>query len=261
MCKIKKDTYMKKSILKIATICLMGTSLFASNNTIIPTEQKSPQQVLKDSFNFMGALDKYKVTAKSNHLLYDGHGTLRAQYKNEYKILVDRPYKAYIEVEGDTKYREYFFNAGNYTLYNEERIKYWGDMKTPAKVDDALKFMMDKYGVKEPISVLVFSNMADKIKPNSVSYFGIKMKNGKQCHEIGFKSKDHKKNIYVWISALGNPLIEAFTISRKTAVNEYRINVDVKWDLKPWISDSDFIFKKRGNGKKIPIQIKKGRQF
>ena len=252
---------MKKSILKIVTMCLVGTSLFASAETNIIKENRTPSQVLEDSFKFIGSLDKYKVKAISQNLLYDEHGTLRAQYTNEYKILVDRPYKAYIEVEGDTKYREYYFNNGNYTLYNEEQVKYWGDMKTPSKLDDALDFMLNKYGVKPPVSILIYSDMINRIKPKSIKYFGITKKDGVQCHEIAFKSKDNKKTIYVWIKAIGNPLIEAFTISRKTDVNEYRINVDVKWDLSPWISERDFIFNKRGNGKKIPIQIRKSREF
>ena len=252
---------MKKTILKVATICLMGTSLFASTAPEAKSTTTSPSEILKQSLGFIAKLDKYKFTAVSKNSLLDSHRTLRDQYTNEYKVLVDRPYKAKIEVEGTTKYREYYFNTGRYTLYNEEQIKYWGDITTPQNLNDALDFMTSKYGVRPPVAILIDANMIQKIHPKSITYFGTQTKNGTLCHSLAFKTKDKKRTIYVWIAAHGNPLVMAYSIVRKSDVNEYKIDIDVKWDLSPWISDSDFIFTKRNGNKKIPIQIRKSRQF
>ena len=237
---------MKKTIL---TFLLFSVSSLIADTT---------QDILTNSLETMGSLKTYKIEATSENLLiYDKK--IRSKYTNKFSMLVDRPYKATIKIIGDTKNRAYYFNKGSYTLYNQEDVIYWGDLVVPKETDKALDFILNKYGEEQPVSILLYSDMMNRVQPNSITDFGIVMKNEKECNYIGFRSKDNKKDIHVWISTKSN-LVVAYSIIRKSALNEYRINIDIKWTLDPKVNDKDFIFANKIKGQKIPINIKKTRK-
>ena len=237
-------------------------TIFDRNMTKITIEEtpikRTIQERLTDSLNKMGNLKTYSVEATSDNLLIYGKD-VKSKYTNVFSMLVDRPYKATIKIKGDTKNREYYFNNGNYTLYNQEDVIYWGDLFVPKNTDDALDFMLEKYGEEQPVSILLYSDMVKRIHPNSITDFGEEVKNGEHTFHIGFRSKDHKKDIHVWISKESD-LVVAYSLIRKNEVNEYRINISLKWTLNPEVSDSDFIFSNKIPGQKIPIDIKKTRK-
>ena len=109
---------MKKTLLTMATMCLVAsTSLLAD----------TPKEILDKSLNYMGSMQSYEFTAVSDHILFDKNKKIIDRYTNKYDASVKRPYKVRIDVQGETKYRENYFNNGVYTLYNKELAYKWGD--------------------------------------------------------------------------------------------------------------------------------------
>ena len=138
---------------------------------------------------------------------------------------------------------------------------YWGNISTPKTSDAALDYMLKSYGMNPPLSILLYSDMAKRIDPKSITYFGTSYKNGQNCDYMAFKTKDNKRSVHVWISQGEEPLIVAYTIRRENKTNEYRINASIKWDTKLNISPKEFVFNKSSSGQKILIDIKKSPTF
>jgi len=224
-----------------ASLMLVAPSLSAA--------ELSARSIVNKSYRYVASLDKYAFDALVTDHVVDGDKV--TIYKNSVSVKVDRPDKLRVDIKSKEKNRSTYINHGLFTLY-DHNFNYYGQLKTPKSIDGTLDFIFDKYGIRAPMSALVYSDMVKRSVLKGGKYFGIVDVGGTKCHYVAFKVKSEE--VHLWIEAGEKPLIKTYTIIDLDIPSHPRTDTTVKWIDNPKISDSDFVFKAPKGAMKISIE-------
>jgi len=224
------------------TILLFGTSLLASEQT--------PKEILGNAFKHIQSMDKYAFKAVVIDHEEIENGTIEKR-RFDTSVKVDRPGKFQINVKGPSRDRSNYLNNGIYTMMDHQ-FNYYGQIKADDTIDGTLDFIYEEYGIRSPLSQLLYSKMNKRVKFSKSKNFGPVMVDGTECDYVAFSNG--VREVHVWITTGSNPLIKAYSIIDKMEEDEYRINTSITWDLDAKILDSDFVFKAPKGAEKISVQ-------
>ena len=230
----------------LATIGLVFL-LFGTN---LMSEEKSPQNVLKNAFTYLHNMDKYAFKAVVIDTEEDEDGKINT-YRFDTSVKVDRPGNFRIDVTGPNRDRSNYLYNGVYTMMDNQ-AKYYGQIKASDTIDGTLDYIFEEYGIRSPLAQLLYSKMHKRVKFNKNKYFGTTMVDGTECDYVAFSNG--VRDIHVWVTTGNSPLVKAYTIVDKMDEGDYRIDTSIVWDMNSKISDSDFIFKIPEGAEKISVQ-------
>lgn len=230
-------------------LCITGASLLLSSTHLFG-EEKSARDILNNSYQYIGSMDKYAFDAVvvDNQIAKDG---TKGIYRQNVSVKVDRPGNIRVETKGDIKNRTNTLNNGLFTMIDNE-FGYYGQIKTPKTLDATLDFLFDKYGIKAPLAQFVYSDMHKRVKFKKSKNFGTVVVDGTECDYVAFS--DSLREIHMWITTGDEPLVKVFSIIDKSAETDLRINASLSWRNNPKILDSDFIFSVPKDSMKISVQ-------
>jgi hypothetical protein len=233
----------KKLLFLAGVVSLLG-------GTHVVAAEATAKEVVSKAFKYLGGLDQYAFDA----VIYDKY-TLGAgeteKFKHTVSVKLDRPEKLRVDVKGDVKDRSSYFNDGLFTMVDHD-FGYYGQLKTPKNIDGALDFVINKYGIKAPLTSLLYSDMDKRAKFGSSKNFGVKDVAGVPCDYVAFKKKN--KVIHIWIARGDKPLVKAYAIIEVTKEATYRIDTSVTWKDASSIQSSDFVFKAPKGVTKISVE-------
>lgn len=210
---------------------LAGSSLFA--------EGQSAKDILNKAYQHIGAMDKYafKAVVLEDDIV-DGE-LVKQKDRHDISVKVDRPGKVRVDTKGDIRNRSGYLNDGTFTMM-DHGFGYYGLMKTPKTIDDALDFIFDKYGIKAPLLQLIYSDMDKRLKFKKSKNFGTMMVDGTECDYVAFRGNEAE--VHLWITTGDKPLVKTYTIFYTTVEGHPALSTSITWEDNPKISDNDFIF-------------------
>jgi len=233
----------KKLLSATGVVLLLG-------GTVLYAKEQSPKEIMDRAFAYIDSMDQYafKAVVVDNEPTEDGKVN---QYRFDVTVEVDRPDKLRVDTKGYLRDRSNYLNHGVYTIMDHD-FNYYGQLKTPEKIDDALDYIFEKYGINSPLAQLIYSNMHKRVKFKTSKNFGTMMVDGIECDYVAFSN--YVREVHVWIAKGDKPLVKAYSIIDKTGEDDYRINTSLTWDTKAQISDSDFVFRVPKGAEKISVQ-------
>ncbi|HFD14100.1 MAG TPA: DUF2092 domain-containing protein, partial [Epsilonproteobacteria bacterium] len=116
---------------------------------------------------------------------------------------------------------------------------YYGQIKTPKKVDKALDYIFKSFGITAPLSAVLYSDMSKRMKMKSGKYYGVRDVDGVACDYVAFKR--HGKVIHVWVETGAKPLVKAYSIIDTKEEGEPRMNASFTWHTDAPVNDKDFV--------------------
>lgn len=225
------------------TFCVAGLGILLSGAQL-PAAETSVKNVVNNAYAQIGSMDKYAFNALvvDNDML-DG---APVAYRQNVSVKIDRPGKLRADTNGDVKNRSTYVNNGSFTMI-DHGFGYYTQLETPNTIDATLDFLFDKFGIRTPLSTLMYSDMSKRVKFKVNKYFGTRDVAGVECDYVAFKNMN--KEIHIWITIGEEPLVKAFSIIE----GESRINVTLSWDTNPKFSESDFVFSAPKDARMISV--------
>lgn len=224
-------------------LCTAGALLLLNSTSLFAAEQ-SARDILNKAYQYVGSMDKYAFTAVVTD---DVNGVA---YKQTTDVKVDRPEKLRVDTTGTASNRTDYLNDGTFTMF-DHNLNYYGQIKTGKNIDGSLDMLFEKFGIKAPLSHLVYSDMDKRARFKTAKNFGTKDVGGVECDYIAFKNP--KREIHVWIATGDKPLVKSFSIIDKSTTPASRRNTTIKWNTNANISDSDFVFAAPKGSSKISV--------
>jgi len=225
-------------------LCTAGVALLLSSTSLFAAD-KSARDILNNAYQYIGSMDKYafKATVTDNEIK---NGKTTEKYKHNISVKVDRPGKLRIDTTGTVKNRSAYLNNGTYTMI-DNGYDYYGQIKTPKTINSTLDVLFEKFGIRAPLSHLIYSGMDKKVKFTTSKYFGTKEIGGVECDYVAFKNAT--REIHVWIATGDKPLVKSYSILDTSS----RKNTVLTWHTNANISDSDFVFVAPKGASKITV--------
>jgi len=241
----------KKAVIVLSLSLLLGSGTVYAE-TVAPIAQEAKidaATLLKNSYTYLGSLDKYAFTASvTNSVNVDGEDVVM---KRVAEVKVKRPDKFRIDSKGENFNRSSYLSDGVFTMI-ENNEKYYASVKTGKGIDGTLDLINKKLGIVIPLSTLMHSDMDKFIHPKKVQYFGTRMVSGVECNYIAFKQRSTV--VHLWIENSDTPLIRSAKIITNDKSERGTTDMVIKWDTKPGFSDSVFVFKAPKGASPISIR-------
>ena len=229
-------------------LCTAGVALLLSTTSLFAADQ-SAREILNKAYQYIGAMDKYAFTAVvADDETQEGKTT--ETNKHTVSVKVDRPGKLRVDSTGTVKNRSSYLNDGSYTMIDHE-YNYYGQIKTPKTINGTLDVLFDKFGIKAPLSHLIYSGMDKKARFSSGKYFGTKDVAGTECDYVAFRNGT--REIHVWIATGDKPLVKTYSIIDTSGDSASRTNTSITWNENPNITESDFVFAAPKGSSKISV--------
>ena len=208
------------------------------------------KEVVFKAFKHLSSLDHYAFDA----VIYDEYIVSEGDeesYRHTVSAKVDRPGNVRVDIKGDRKNRTLYLNDGEFTMVDHNH-GYYGQLETPQKVDAALDFIIKKYGIRAPLTSLLYSDMPKRTKFTKSKNFGEKDVAGVLCDYVAFKNSG--KEIHVWIAKGDKPLVKAYSVIETTKQATYRTDTSITWKTDASMKANDFVFTASKGVTKISIE-------
>ncbi len=242
------------AVLSIAGSLFTGASsmLYAQEAPYILHESSVANKILDRAYRYVGGLDKFAFDAVTvNDDMLDDK--ILVEVKHRVVVKADRPGDMMVDISGDTKNRRIYLHQGIFTMYDKEN-NYFAVLKTPKTIDDTLDFIFDRYDIKTPLANLLYSDVAERLKPQSKGYyFGIRNVGKTLCDYVGFANS--KEELQLWIARGKNPVIRKFIIIDKTGKRELRSTTILRWYKNSKSRPDQYVFKAPHNALKANIEV------
>jgi len=228
---------------------IVGTVVLFGNTTLIAKEIQA-QDIITKAQNYLGSLDKYAFDA----VIYDTYSENNTQVfklKHEVSVKLVRPDKLRIDVKGGTKDRTNYLHDGKYTMV-DHTFGYYGEIKVPDNIDDALDFLIKAFGINAPLTSLLYQDMPKRTHFNKSKNFGVVDVGGIPCHYVALKN--NKREVHIWITAGDRPLVKSYSVIDMTSKKNLRIDSSIRWKEASSIQASDFVFRPSKDLIKISVE-------
>jgi len=245
-----------KRILSMVVALQMGTTLLFGSSRLGEIEQARilyplPAAIVMNAYRYLGGLKHFSVDAVTTNDDYF-QGKIIATFTHKIHIDLQRPDRLHIDVDGDLKHRSFYLNGGDFTMH-EKDLDYYGKVKVPKKIDEALDTLFETYKIKTTLANILYSNLDKRLSPKEKGYyFGISQVGGVPCHHIGFSNE--VQSLQLWIEKGIRPLIRKFIVIDKTEKYLPRSGTRLHWDLHPKLDPSLFQCKLSDNSAEIVVE-------
>jgi len=230
-----------------AMLLVSGTAYADSSTKANPkSETKSGKVLLKNSYDYLGALGKYAFTVNViNTVTNDGESVIT---KRVAKVKVHRPDKFRIDSKNEAINRTLYLSDGTFVMMDNQE-KYYAKVDAPKDIDKTLEEINRRLGIRVPLSTFLHSDMGKYIHPKKVFYFGTVDISGVACDYIAFKQGN--TDVHLWIEDSNTPVVRsAKIITKKNGTTD----MVLKWDTAPGFSDDVFVFNAPEDASNISVR-------
>lgn len=224
--------------------------VLALGSTSLTAVELSAKEIKNNAQSYLASLDSYAFDA----IVYDAYakkGVETFKSKHEISVKLKRPDKLRVDIKGDVKNRTNYLLDGKYTMVDHS-FGYYGQIKVPKKIDDALDFLIKEFGINAPLTSLLYQNMPKRTHFTKSKSFGVVDVGGVACHYIAFKN--NKKEVHIWITTGEKSLVKNYSVIDTTAKEHLRIDTSITWKDASNIKASDFIFTPTKDLVKISVE-------
>jgi hypothetical protein len=212
-------------------------------------------QLLRKASDFLGTLKRFKIDAESttDHLLSTGQ---KLQHGEVITAAVQRPDRLRVGVTGERRNLQLIYDGKKISLLDTDR-NFYAQTPAPATIDAALRYAIDNFGIRVPLSDLLHTNSYAVLKENVESgfYVGKSEVRGVKTDHLAFRTDE--VDWQVWIEDSRTPLPREVIITLKWMTAAPQYTVWLSWDLSPKWPDDLYTFVPPANARKIdflPVQ-------
>ena len=225
-------------------------AVFVLGSTTLVADDMSPKEIVTKAQKYLASLDKYAFDA----VIYDtytekGEEVFKSKHTVSAKLI--RPDKLRVDVKGDTKDRSNYLSNGVYTMVDHS-FGYYGQVKVPNNIDDALDFLIKEFGINAPLTSLLYQDMPKRTHFAKSKNFGVVDVFGVPCHYVAFRN--HKKEVHIWIATGDKPLVRNYSVIDHSDAQHLRIDSSILWKDDASINSSDFVFTPSSGLTKISVE-------
>lgn len=206
-------------------------------------------QILRKSSDFLDTLKQFQIDADgtSDHLLSTGQ---KLQHAESIVAAVQRLDRLRVEIKGERRNLRLIYDGKKISLLDTDH-NFYAQTAVPATIDEALRHAVDHFGIRAPLSELLYTNSYAVLSENVESgfYVGKSVVRGVKTDHLAFRTDE--VDWQIWIEDSRTPLPRKLVITLKWMTAAPQYTVWLSWDLSPKWSDSFYTFIPPTNARKI----------
>jgi hypothetical protein len=238
-------------------IVLSPAALMAAENAPSPKaaasnpnlEQKALDQ-LKRMSTALGAAKAFSFRTSSTVEVPAKTGQFITLFASS-EITLERPNKLRVRVTGEVPNFEFAYDGSTIAAFAANNNVY-SVSKAPDTIDGMLPFVEKETGIHFASSYVLFSDPYAVLTKGLTSavVVGSDTVQGEPCYHLAFRAPG--VNWEIWIESGARALPRRLVITYTDATNFPRFLIEFShWNLHPWLSDGNFVFKKPAGAKEI----------
>jgi hypothetical protein len=163
---------------------------------------------------------------------------------------VQRPDRLRVDVKGERRNQQLIYDGKKISLLDTDR-NFYAQTAAPATIDAALRYAIDNFGLRMPLSDLLYTNNYEVVSENLEAGFFVGMSEvrGAKTHQLAFRTDEVDWQIWIEDSPTPLPRKVVITLKWMTAAPQY--TVWLSWDLSPKLPDNLYTFVPPANTRKI----------
>jgi hypothetical protein len=198
---------------------------------------------------YLRTLNAFQVRAATTRedVLDDGE---KVEFSSVTDVLVQRPDRFRVEVDGDRQTRLYLYDGKTFTLF-ARRVGYYATVPAPPTIAELADRLDDRYGIEVPLSDL-FRWGGPKASTKEItagSDIGPSVVEGTTCEHYVFRQAG--ADWQVWIQNGSFPLPRKLVITTTTDDARPQYSAVYTWNLAPSFNDAAFTFDPPDDAKRI----------
>lgn len=217
-------------------------------------EQLEPRALsaLQHMGGYLRSLQRFAIQADSltDQVLESGQ-TL--EFRHHTELLAQQPDRLQVSVDSQGARRSLYYDGEAFTLY-DSRNRYYARAPAPANIGALVQRLSDSYGIELPLADLFRwdADTAQQVGLSSALYIGSDTLNGQRCAHYAFRQAEIDWQL--WLREGPQPLPCRLVISRRDSPEQPRHSVDYRWQLKPALAATSFVFKPPTGATEVPLR-------
>lgn len=236
-------------LVSMLSVAFVATSAQPAEEQQAADVEPKADQVLRKASDFLGTLKQFKIDADSisDHLLSTGQ---KLQHAEGVVVSVQRPDRLRVDITGERRNLQLMYDGKKISLLDTAR-NFYAQTTAPATIDEALHHAVDNFGIRLPLSDLLYTNSYAVLSENVESgfYVGKSEVRGVNTDHLAFRTDE--VDWQVWIEDSRTPLPRKLVITLKWMTAAPQYTVWLSWDLSPKWSDNLYTFVPPANARKI----------
>jgi hypothetical protein len=233
----------------IGSVVFMAASAKSAESQPAADVEPKADQILRKASDFLGTLKRFKINAESttDHLLSTGQ---KLQHGEVIAVAVQRPDRLRVDVTGERRNLQLIYDGKRISLLDMDR-NFYAQTVAPTTIDAALHHAFDNFGIRVPLSDLLYTNSYAVLSENVESgfYVGKSQVRGVKTDHLAFRTDEVDWQIWIEDSRTPLPRKVVITLKWMTAAPQY--TVWLSWDLSPKLPDNFYTFVPPANARKI----------
>jgi len=234
----------------VLALTMPATGQDSADATRQPSIEPRAEELLKAMSDRLAGLQRFAFSAEETFdELSDGEP--RMELSNVRRIAVERPGRLAADATGDTLARASWYDGKSVTLLDKAHNTY-GRVEVPATIDAALDTLVDEYGIVQPLTDLLYSDVYSVLIEGVTygRYLGIHRAAGVDCHHLAFAQETIEWQL--WIDAGDDPLPRKMVITyvHEPGEPQYAATIQ-KWNLDPKFPAELFTFEPPEGAQKV----------
>lgn len=226
-----------------------AAAVTASSETAAVVEPEAVD-ALKRMSAYLGTLTNFEVKSDTSvELVMDDDQ--KTEVNATVRYLVHRPDSFVIDVVGDRKARQFFYDGKSLTI-NAPKLGYYASVPAPPTIRETLAVAEEKHGIQLPLEDLfTWSDPASARTEDLQSAWlvGPSMIDGQQTDQYAFREEG--VDWQIWIARGDKPLPRKLVITDRIDPAHPQFEARLAWNTAPSISKSAFAFTPPSGSKSI----------
>jgi len=232
---------MKRWFLWGLSLLVLSVPAFSGAQEQASTIDPKADKLLRQMSDYLNTLDQFTISVENSldSVLLSGQ---KLQLGRAIDVIVKRPDRLRVNVDGDRTSRELYYDGKSITLFSKD-VNYYGMLEAPSNVEAAMDHAEESVGLVAPMADLISRNCYDILAEDILSgfYVGLSNVRGVQCHHLAFRAEE--TDWQIWIENSKTPFPRKFVITSKwvTGAPQFTGIMD-RWDVSPKLEEGLFIF-------------------
>jgi hypothetical protein len=241
-----------------ALLLLFAAPLIAEENAPAATDSAAPVQVIspeaqavldrmtaflkeQKSFSIDSQASRDEVVKFGYKVQNNEHATLTAQLSTKLRV----------EISGDDRNRLFIYDGAKLTMYSPD-----DDVYTQVKAPDTIGKLVDRMlgaGIEMPLMDMLYQiyqgSLTEAVRGGIL--VGDSNIDGTDCDHLAFRQGN--VDWQLWVEQGDKPLPRKLLITTRYEVGDPQYQATMRWNLKPKIDASTFVFTAPKGAKEIPF--------
>lgn len=206
-----------------------------------PRIEERAASILKDAGEYLASAESFSFRAHAffDEVLPTGQ---KLQYVSTGDVFVRRPDRLRVDVVGELRNYSFWYDGKTITLMHRDK-KVYSTSPAPGNIDEALDFVMERFGFTVPLADLVYSHPAAIIEENVETAFlaGTHEFDGRTLHHVAARQENIDWQIWIEDGRQVVPRKLVITYKDEPGAPQYSALL-TDWDFSPRLADRLFRF-------------------